>query len=312
MHVSLLEWIVTLAATIAVLLFDVLVMARGSREPTMRRSALGLSAYCGLAVCFGIWTWYFHGRQFAVQFFAGWITEYSLSVDNLFIFVIIMTSFAVPRVYQRQALFAGIVIALILRGIFIALGAAAIARFSWVFYIFGAFLVYTAVRLARGVTHETDAENAGVRFARNHLNVTETWHGAKLFVKDGSRRSVTPMALVVLALGATDLIFALDSMLAANVFALMGLRQLYFIVEGLLQRLVYLSKGLGVILLFIGVKLILHALRENNLPFINGGKHLDVPEIPTSVSLAVIAATLAVAAVASVYATRGDGTDEPG
>jgi tellurite resistance protein TerC len=325
MHVSLLEWIVTLVATTAVLLFDVLVMARRSGEPTMRRSALGLSAYCGLAVCFGIWTWYFHGRQFAVQFFAGWVTEYSLSVDNLFIFVIIMTSFAVPRVYQRQALFAGIVIALIFRGIFIALGAAAIARFSWVFYIFGAFLVYTAVRLARGVTHETDAENAGVRFARNHLNVTETWHGAKLFVKDGSRRSVTPMALVVLALGATDLIFALDSIpaiygltsepylvLAANVFALMGLRQLYFIVEGLLQRLVYLSKGLGVILLFIGVKLILHALRGNDLSFINGGKHIDVPEIPTSISLAVIAATLAVAAAASVYATRGDGTDEPG
>ncbi|HXO25661.1 MAG TPA: TerC family protein, partial [Streptosporangiaceae bacterium] len=211
MHVSMLEWIVTLAATIAVLLFDVVVMARGSAEPTMRRSAVGLSAYCGLAVCFGIWTWYFHGRQFAVQFFAGWVTEYSLSVDNLFVFVIIMTSFAVPRLYQRQALFAGIVIALIFRGIFIALGAAAIARFSWVFYIFGAFLVYTALRLARGVTHETDAENAVVRFARNHLNVTETWHGAKLFVKDGSRRSATPMALVVLALGATDLIFALDS-----------------------------------------------------------------------------------------------------
>jgi tellurite resistance protein TerC len=257
-----------------------------------------------------------------VQFFAGWVTEYSLSVDNLFVFVIIMTSFAVPRVYQRQALFAGIVIALIFRGIFIALGAAAIARFSWVFYIFGAFLVYTAVRLARGVTHETGAENTVVRFARNHLNVTETWHGAKLFVKDGSRRSATPMALVVLALGATDLIFALDSIpaiygltsepylvLAANVFALMGLRQLYFIVEGLLQRLVYLSKGLGVILLFIGVKLILHALRNNGLPFINGGKHIDVPEISTLFSLAVIAATLAVAAVASVYATRGDGTD---
>jgi tellurite resistance protein TerC len=257
-----------------------------------------------------------------VQFFAGWVTEYSLSVDNLFIFVIIMTSFAVPRVYQRQALFAGVVIALVFRGIFIALGAAAIARFAWVFYIFGAFLVYTALRLARGVTHETDAENAVVRFARNHLNVTETWHGTKLFVKDGSRRSATPMALVVLALGATDLIFALDSIpaiygltsepylvLTANVFALMGLRQLYFIVEGLLQRLVYLSKGLGVILLFIGVKLILHALRENSLPFINGGKHIGVPEISTGVSLAAIAATLAVAAVASLYATRGDEAD---
>src|ERR1700744_5111199 len=264
MHVSLLEWIVTLAATIAVLLFDVVVMARGSDEPTMRRSALGLSAYCGLAVCFGIWTRYFHGRQFAVQFFAGWVTEYSLSIDNLFIFVIIMTSFAVPRAYQRQALFAGIVIALIFRGIFIALGAAAIARFSWVFYIFGAFLLSTAPGWARGVTHETDAENAVVRFARNHLNVTETWHGAKLFVNDGSRRAAPQMALVVHALCTTYLIFALDSIpaiygltsepylvLAANVFALMGLRQLYFIVEGLLQLLLPFFQRAGGIFFFI-------------------------------------------------------------
>jgi tellurite resistance protein TerC len=319
MHVHPLEWIFTLAMTIAVLLFDVFVMARRSGEPTMRRSAVGLSAYIGLAVCFGIWTWFFHGRQFGIQFFAGWLTEYSLSVDNLFIFVIIMASFGVPRIYQREALFIGIVIALIFRGIFIALGAAAIQRFTWVFYIFGAFLVYTAARLARGATHNADSENAIVRFARNHLNVTDSWHGRKLVVKEGSQRSVTPMALVVIALGATDLVFALDSIpaiygltsepylvLAANVFALMGLRQLYFIVEGLLQRLVYLSKGLAVILVFIGVKLILHALHDNDLPFINGGKHLDVPEIPTLVSLAVIAATLVVAAGASIYATRDE------
>ena len=319
MHVSLLEWIVTLGMTIAVLLFDVLVMARRSGEPTMRRSALGLSVYIGLAGCFGIWTWWFHGRQFAIQFFAGWLTEYSLSVDNLFIFVIIMASFGVPRIYQREALFIGIVIALIFRGVFIALGAAAIARFTWVFYVFGAFLVYTAVQLARGATHDADSENALVRFARNHMSVTDSWHGRKLVVKESLRRSITPMALVVLALGATDLIFALDSIpaiygltsepylvLAANVFALMGLRQLYFIVEGLLRRLVYLSKGLAVILVFIGVKLILHALRENDLPFVNGGKHIDVPEIPTLVSLAVIAATLVVAAAASIIATSGD------
>jgi tellurite resistance protein TerC len=324
MHVSLLEWFVTLGVTIGVLLFDVLVMARRSGEPTMGRSAFGLLAYVGLAVCFGAWTWFFHGRQFAIQFFAGWLTEYSLSVDNLFIFVIIMASFGVPRVYQREALFIGIVIALVFRGVFIALGAAAIQRFTWVFYIFGAFLVYTAVRLARGATHDADGENGLVRFARNHLSVTDSWQGRRLVVKEGSRRSITPMALVVLALGATDLIFALDSIpaiygltsepylvLAANVFALMGLRQLYFIVEGLLQRLVYLSKGLAVILVFIGVKLILHALRENDLPFINGGKHLEVPEIPTLVSLAVIAATLVVAAAASIIATRGDAPRAP-
>lgn len=318
MQVSLLEWIVTLAVTVGVLLFDVAVMARRSGEPTMRGCAIALSAYVGLAVAFGIWTWFLHGRQFAVEFFAGWLTEYSLSVDNLFVFVIVMTSFEVPRVYQRQALFVGIVLALILRGVFIAAGAAAIQQFSWVFYLFGAFLVYTAARLARGTAHHANTENAAVRFARNHVKVTDSWHGLKLVVKEGSQRLLTPMALVVLTLGAADLLFALDSIpaiygltsqaylvLAANVFALMGLRQLYFMLEGLLAKLVYLSKGLGVILAFIGVKLILHALRANELPFINGGKHVDVPEIPTLVSLGVIAATLVVAAAASLWSSRG-------
>jgi tellurite resistance protein TerC len=317
-QVSLLEWIVTLAVTVGVLLFDVAVMARRSGEPTMRGCAIALSAYVGLAVAFGIWTWFLHGRQFAVEFFAGWLTEYSLSVDNLFVFVIVMTSFEVPRVYQRQALFVGIVLALILRGVFIAAGAAAIQQFSWVFYLFGAFLVYTAARLARGTAHHANTENAAVRFARNHVKVTDSWHGLKLVVKEGSQRLLTPMALVVLTLGAADLLFALDSIpatygltsqaylvLAANVFALMGLRQLYFMLEGLLAKLVYLSKGLGVILAFIGVKLILHALRANELPFINGGKHVDVPEIPTLVSLGVIAATLVVAAAASLWSSRG-------
>ena len=319
MHVSLLEWIVTLAVTIGVLLFDVTVMARRSGEPTMRGSAIALSAYVGLAIGFAVWTWCFHGRQFALEFIAGWLTEYSLSVDNLFVFVIVMTGFKVPRVYQREALFVGIVLALILRGVFIALGAAAIQQFSWVFYLFGVFLVYTAARLARGTAHQTNTENAAVRFARNHVKVTDSWHGLKLVVKDGSQRLMTPMALVILTLGAADLLFALDSIpaiygltsqaylvLAANVFALMGLRQLYFMLEGLLARLVYLSKGLGIILAFIGVKLILHALRENQLPFINGGKRIDVPEIPTSVSLAVIAATLVVTAAASLWSSRAD------
>jgi tellurite resistance protein TerC len=316
-HVSLLEWIVTLAVTIGVLLFDVAVMARRSGEPTMRGSAIALSAYVGLAVGFGVWTWFFHGRQYAVEFFAGWLTEYSLSVDNLFVFVIVMTSFKVPRVLQREALFVGIVLALILRGIFIALGAAAIERFSWVFYIFGVFLVYTAMRLARGMAHQTDTESGAVRFARSHVKITDSWHGLKLVVKEGSQRLMTPMALVILTLGTADLLFALDSIpaiygltsqaylvLAANVFALMGLRQLYFMLEGLLARLVYLSKGLGVVLAFIGVKLILHALRQNELPFINGGKHVGVPEIPTSVSLAVIAATLVVTTAASLWSSR--------
>jgi tellurite resistance protein TerC len=317
LHVSVLEWIATLGATTAVLLLDLGVMARRSGEPTMRRCAVALSVYVGLAVGFGIWTWYFHGQQFALEFAAGWVTEYSLSVDNLFIFVIIMASFDVPKAYQRQALFVGIVIALVFRGIFIALGAAAVQRFSWVFYVFGAFLVYTAIRLARGAEHDADAENAAVRFARRHLNATDRWDGLKLYIKEGSERLMTPMSLVILALGAADLIFALDSIpaiygltrepylvFAANVFALMGLRQLYFLLEGLLNRLVYLSLGLAVILFFIGTKLILHALSENDVPFINGGEHVNVPDIPTSLSLAVIVVTLVVTAAASLYTTR--------
>lgn len=317
MFVSVLEWVVTLGATIAVLLFDVAVMARRSGEPTMRRSAIALSGYVALAVCFGIWTWHTHGRQFGLEFFAGWLTEYSLSIDNLFIFVIIMASFNVPKVYQRQALFVGILIALVFRGIFIVLGAAAIQRFSWVFYLFGVFLIFTAIRLARGAEHGANTENAAVRFARNHLNATDSWHGLKLYVKDGSRLVMTPMFLVIVALGAADLLFALDSIpaifgltreaylvFAANVFALMGLRQLYFILANLLQRLVYLSKGLGVVLLFIGIKLVLQALRENDLPFINGGEHVNVPEVPTLLALAVIVVILAVTTAASLYRTR--------
>lgn len=298
MSVHVLEWVVTLGVTIAVLLFDLVVVARRPREPTTRECVIALSAYVGLAVVFAIWVWLFHGQQFGLEFLAGWITEYSLSVDNLFLFIIIMTTFSVPKVYQEQALFVGIVIALVFRGVFIALGALAIRQFSWVFYIFGLFLVYTAVRLARA--HDIDADNTVVRFAR--------------------RRQIPPMLLVILALASADLVFALDSIpaiygltregylvFAANVFALMGLRQLYFLLGGLLQRLVYLSYGLAVVMLFIGIKLILHALHDNNVPFINGGKHIDVPEIPTLLSLAVIVVSLGVAAVASLYTTRARG-----
>jgi tellurite resistance protein TerC len=318
----MLEWIVALAATTAVLLIDLVVMARQSGEPAMRRCAIALSAYVGLAVCFGIWTWYWHGQQFALEFFAGWLTEYSLSVDNLFIFVIIMASFKVPKIYQRQALFVGIAIALVFRGIFIALGAAAIQRFSWVFYFFCAFLVYAAIRLARGAEHDADMENAAVRFARNRLNATDKWDSLKLYIKGGSERLMTPMFLVILALGAADLVFALDSIpaiygltreaylvFAANVFALMGLRQLYFLLGGLLKRLVYLSQGLAVILLFIGLELMLHALGENSVPFINGGEHVNVPEVPTLLSLAIIVVTLVVTAAASRYMTRTSETE---
>ncbi|KKF00487.1 TerC family protein [Mycolicibacterium obuense] len=318
MNVSALEWGITLSVTIAILLFDVIVIGRRPHEPSKRETGTALTIYVGLAIAFGVWTWFFHGSQYGVEFFAGWLTEYSLSVDNLFIFLIIMASFKVPRVYQQQALLVGIILALIFRGIFIALGAVAIEQFSWVFYLFGAFLVYTAIKLVRDTDHDDDGENGVVRFAQKHLKFTDTWDGLKLWVKEnGSGRLMTPMFLVIIALGTTDLLFALDSIpaiygltrepylvFAANVFALMGLRQLYFLLGDLLKRLVYLSQGLAFILGFIGVKLLLHALHENEVPFINGGEPLKVPEIPTLASLGVIVVTLAITTAASLYKTR--------
>jgi tellurite resistance protein TerC len=303
--------------TIAVLLFDVVFVARRPHEPTMRECALYLSFYVGLAVAFGVFVWKFHGSQFGLEFFAGWLTEYSLSLDNLFIFLIIMASFKVPKIYQQQALLVGIILALIFRGIFIAIGAVAINQFSWVFYVFGLFLVYTAVNLARNTDHDDDAENVVVRFAQSHLKLTDRWEGLRLWITDNGKRLMTPMFLVVVALGTIDLIFALDSIPAiygltqepylvftANLFALMGLRQLYFLLGDLLKRLVYLSQGLALILAFIGVKLFLHALHENELPFINGGEHVPVPEIPTLLSLGVIIVTLTITTVASLHKTR--------
>jgi tellurite resistance protein TerC len=317
MQVTQLEWIITLGVTIAVLLFDVVVIGRRPHEPSKRELVTALSIYIGLAVAFGIWVWFFHGNQFGVEFFAGWLTEYSLSVDNLFIFLIIMASFKVPKKYQQQALLVGIILALIFRGIFIALGAVAINQFSWVFYVFGAFLVYTAFTLVRDTDHDDDAENFVVRFARNHLSLTDKWDGLKLWIRENGKRLMTPMFLVIVALGTTDLLFALDSIPAiygltqepylvftANVFALMGLRQLYFLLGDMLKRLVYLSQGLAFILAFIGVKLVMHALLENELPFINGGEPVHVPQIPILLSLGVIVVTLLITTVASLYKTR--------
>jgi tellurite resistance protein TerC len=317
MQVTQLEWMITLGVTVAVLLFDVIVIGRRPHEPSKRELGTYLTLYVALAIGFGLWTWFFHGSQYGLEFFAGWLTEYSLSVDNLFIFLIIMASFKVPKKYQQQALLVGIILALIFRGIFIALGAVAINQFSWVFYLFGAFLIYTAFNLVRDSDHDDDAENFVVRFSRKHLSLTESWHGLSLWVRENGKRLMTPMFLVIVALGTTDLLFALDSIPAiygltqepylvftANVFALMGLRQLYFLLGDLLKRLVYLSQGLAVILSFIGVKLLLHALHENELPFINGGEHVPVPDIPTLLSLGVIIVTLVITTAASLYKTR--------
>ena len=319
MNVSQLEWIVTVGVAIAVLLFDVAYIGRRPHEPSTRECAIYLTIYLGLALAFGGWVWLQHGGQFGLEFFAGWLTEYSLSVDNLFLFMIIMASFNVPKIHQQQALLVGIVLALVFRGIFIAVGAVAITEFSWVFYIFGLFLIYTGLHLARDHDRDNDAENWVVRFARTHLSTTHRWDGLKLYVKAGPKRLMTPMFLVIVALATTDIVFALDSIpaiygltrqaylvFAANVFALMGLRQLYFLLGGLLKRLVYLSWGLAFILCLIGVKLLLHALHENKLPFINGGSPVDVPEIPTLVSLGVIMVALIVTTFASLLKTRAE------
>jgi tellurite resistance protein TerC len=234
-----------------------------------------------------------------------------------------MSKLAVPRMYQQTALMVGIVLALVMRGVFIAVGAAAINSFSWIFYIFGAFLVYTAVKLATE-GHEEGAqyeENRLIRWVEDRFPATKEYHGAKLLVRQGGKRLVTPMFIVMLALGTTDLLFALDSIpaiygltkepylvLTANIFALMGLRQLYFLIGGLLERLVYLAYGLAFLLGFIGVKLVLHALHHNELPFVNGGRPVEwAPDIPILVSLGVIVGTLAVTTVASLVASRGRG-----
>jgi tellurite resistance protein TerC len=317
LHLSLLEWIVTVAVTLSVLLFDVVVIARRPREPTLRECVLALSAYVLLAVLFGAWIWFGHGQRFGMQFFAGWLTEYSLSVDNLFVFVLVMASFKVPKRYQQEVLFVGIVFALVFRGILITLGGVAVQRVSWVFYLLGGFLIVAAIQLACAGGQHTDGDNAVVRFARRYLNTTDSWDGMRLYVKQGTKWAMTPMFLVVLALSTTDFMFALDSIPAiygltkepylvftANVFALMGLRQLYFLLGGMLKRLVYLTYGLTAILSFIGVKLILQALRHNELSFVNGGQPFDVPKISTSFSLAFVVVTFAVATAASLYKTR--------
>jgi tellurite resistance protein TerC len=307
---------VTIGLTVAFLIVDVLVIGRRPHEPSMREVTRDLVAYVGAAVVFGFGVMYFAGAEYSGEFFAGWLTEYSLSIDNLFVFIIIMTKFGVPRRLQQSALMIGIVLALVMRGAFIAVGAAAINQFSWVFYVFGVFLVYTAANLARGgMTGDDEYEESRlVRWAQRRLPATEDYVGAKLVVTEQGRRRFTPMFVVIVALGTTDLLFALDSIpaiygltsepylvLTANVFALMGLRQLYFLIGGLLKRLVYLSYGLAALLAFIGAKLILHAMHENELAFVNGGEHVDwAPDIPTWASLAAIVVILGVTTAASL------------
>jgi tellurite resistance protein TerC len=333
MEVPTWVWYLTVGLMAVALLFDVFIIARRPHVPSTKEVSISLAGYIGAALVFGLGVWWFThdqaGGKFVTEYYAGWLTEYSLSVDNLFIFVIIMAKFGVPRKYQQEALMVGIVLALVMRAVFIAIGAAAINEFSWIFYLFGLFLIWTAVKLAKEGSSDDDdeyEENRLIKWVESHLPVTDQWHGVKPFVKENGKRLVTPMFIVILALGTTDLLFALDSIpaiygltqepylvLTANIFALMGLRQLYFLIGGLLQRLVYLSYGLAILLGFIGVKLILHAMHENELPFVNGGEHIAwAPDIPILVSLGVILGILAVTTVASLAASkRGVEVDSP-
>ncbi|MFW6596943.1 TerC family protein [Propionibacteriaceae bacterium Y2011] len=333
MNVHLYAWAITVVVLLAILAIDVFVIGRRPHEPSMKEAGLFIGLYVALAVIFGIGVGIFSGWQFGGEFFAGWLTEYSLSIDNLFIFIIIMAKMKVPRHLQQFALMVGIIIALVFRAVFIAVGAAAIDRFAGVFFLFGAILIYTAVKIFQewlaGDEQEDTGENVVMRWVRKRFKSTDGYRGVKLRVKENGQTLVTPMLFVIIALGTTDLMFALDSIpaiygltqepylvLTANVFALMGLRQLYFLIGGLLQRLVYLQVGLSVILVFIGVKLFLHALHETHLlEFF--GLHVDIPEIPIWMSLGVIIVTLAVTTVASLIKTGRDrkqgvgGSDEP-
>ncbi len=327
MDVTPLVWWVTIGAAMVALLLDVAVVARRPHVPSMRECTGYLVFYISLAVLFGLFVWWDFGGQYAGEFYAGWLTEYSLSVDNLFVFLLIMANFRVPERLQQSALMVGIIIAIVLRGIFIALGAAVINSYAWVFYLFGAFLIWTAWKLAREGESDDDEyeENAVLRFVERRFPATTTFHGTKLLAREGGKRLITPMFIVILALGTTDLLFALDSIPAiygltkepylvftANIFALMGLRQLYFLIGGLLKRLIYLSIGLAVLLAFIGVKLILHALHENNLPFLNGGQPVHgAPDIPISVSLGAIVLILGATTVASLVASARQRGQEP-
>jgi tellurite resistance protein TerC len=314
-------WFVTIGVAAAFLVFDIVWIARNPHRPSNRETGVALGLYVGAAIVFGLGMWYFAGAQLAGEFYAGWLTEYSLSVDNLFIFLLIMAKFAVPEKLQQYALMIGIIIAIVLRGIFIWLGAAAIENFSWVFYLFGVFLIYTAVKLVReGQTDDDEyEENRFMKWVEARFPATQAYHGTKLFLVENGKRLATPLFFVIIALGTTDLLFALDSIpaiygltkepyivLTANLFALMGLRQLYFLLGGLLQRLVYLNIGLAVLLAFIGVKLLLHALHENELPFINGGEPVPVPEIPIWMSLGAIVVILGTTTILSLLKTRRD------
>lgn len=311
--------IISMVVLTAILLADVLIIFKRPHIPSAKESATWVAIYAALALIFGLILWLVVDATKASEFVAGWLTEYSLSIDNLFVFVIIMTRFKVAKKYQQEVLMVGVIMALVLRGIFIVIGAALIEQFSAIFYIFGAFLLYTAYHQAfRSHDDEEETESKLIKALRKRIHVSQDFDGAKIRTIENGKKVFTPMLVVFIAIALTDVMFAFDSIPAifgittdpfivftANVFALMGLRQLYFLLGGLLDKLEYLKYGIAFILGFIGFKLVAHAMHVNELPFINGGKHIEwAPEISSNTSLLVIVLSIAVSAGASVIAAN--------
>jgi len=309
-----------------VLLVDLMLVVWRPHHPSNRESALWVTFYVLLALGFAGLMFMFAGEKYGAEFLAGWITEYSLSIDNLFVFVLVMSAFAVPKKYQQEILMIGILLAIVFRGIFILLGAALIASFSWIFYVFGAFLVVVGIQQFRsGREDDVERENKLINFLTKRLDMTDQFHGMKIRVTIDGKKLFTPLLGVFVAIGTADVIFAVDSIPAiygitkspfivftANVFALMGLRQLYFLLGHLIDKLAYLHFGIAFILTFIGFKLVSHALHENDLPFINNGEHvLWAPDIGTWESLIVIVVSMTIAVVASVIKLRSDRKKDP-
>ena len=306
-------WAITIVAIVAVVALDFLTLSRRAHDVRFREAAWLSVFYIALAVLFGVFLLWWQGSEVGTQFFTAYLVEKSLSVDNLFVFLIILTQFAVPTNLHQRVLLFGVMMALIFRTVFILIGAAALAAFSFTFVLFGALLIWTGIQLARHRDEDPDPmDSLAIRTLRRRVAISDGYDGTKLFTRIDGRRLATPMLVVIEAIGATDVLFALDSIPAtfgvtqnpylvftANAFALFGLRALYFLLKGLLDKLVYLSTGLAVILVFIGVKLVLTYVHE-----VFGG----VPKIPTAASLLVIAGILLVVVVASWIKVRRDPT----
>ncbi|HEX3592511.1 MAG TPA: TerC family protein [Pseudonocardiaceae bacterium] len=318
-------WLVTVLGLLVLISIDLVVVDRKPHQISIREAGRWVAFYVACAIVFGLLIWLIAGGKFAGEFFSGYLTEYSLSVDNLFVFLVIISAFKVPAIHQHKVLLVGILIALLLRGALIVAGAALISRFVAVFYLFGAFLIYTSYRIARSPDGDDESEyedNAVIRLLRRAVPVTKRYHEGRSVLRLDGKLMITPMLVVMIAIGTTDLLFALDSIpavfgltkdpylvFAVNAFALMGLRQLYFLIGGMIQRLVYLRAGLAVLLLFIGVKLILEVVHDDWQPFRAGSQSVPVPVPNAGVSLAVVVGVIALTVVASMIKDRAGKRD---